>query len=131
MTQQYKRGVCHMCPFRDQCDGLRWSTYCGTCPDSLKCAAQKGIGNTACQKLKSAWLDLPRKCLLAQGLLHRKATTENDPFIPGEQDLKCPRCGQEALSCHTDHGLNYMFKRVSTYTLVCDYCGIDETVEVG
>lgn len=130
MTQQYKRSICHMCVQKEHCDGLRWGTYCGGCADSLKCAATEGIGNAECKKLRAAWLDLPRNCMLVSHLVNQKANEGEDHFVEdGSEDaLVCPRCQQSQARVYVDHGLNHLFKRVTKYIFTCDYCGVDETV---
>lgn len=132
MAQQYKRSICHMCVQKEACDRQRWGVYCGACSDSLKCVAQSGIG-TDCKKLRAAWLDLPRKCLLVSHLVNQKANEGKDNFTRSESSdaLVCPRCRQGQGRIYIDHGLNHLFKRVSKYIFTCGYCGIDETVEVG
>jgi len=137
MSQQYKRSICHMCVSKAQCDGLRWGTYCGACASSLKCAAREGIANAECKKLRAAWLDLPRNCLLVSHLVNQKATKGHDAFHRNEdeanimnQGLVCPRCGQSAGGVYVDHALNYLFKRETKYIYSCHYCGVDETVPV-
>lgn len=133
MTQHYKRSICYMCVSKDVCDGLRWGTYCGGCPDSLKCAAGPGIGHVDCKKLRAAWLDLPRKCLLVSHLVNQKANEDENHFVEhGSEDaLICPRCQQPQSRVYIDHALNHLFKRESKYIFTCDYCGVDETVKVG
>ena len=130
MPEQYKRSVCHMCPHKDACDAVRWATVCGACPESLKCAAGPGIGHADCTKLRATWLDLPSKCLLVSHLVNQKANEGVDLFFTKEASPVCPRCGQHQGNIHVDHGLNYMFKRRTKYIFVCDYCGVDETLEV-
>lgn len=131
MSVQYKRSICHMCVTKNSCDGLRWGTYCGACADSLKCAAQKGIAHTECKKLRAAWLDLPRNCLLVARLVNQKSREGVDNFNRREgAGLVCPRCGQDSAGIYVDHGLNHLFKRQTKYILTCDYCAVDETVSV-
>jgi hypothetical protein len=131
MSQQYKRSICHMCTAKDACDGVRWAKVCGACPDSLKCAATAGIGNADCTKLRAVWRDLPRKCLLVSHLVDRKANHSADAFTRKEGGtLVCPRCQQLQSQIYVDHALNYMFRRVTKYIFTCDYCGVDETLEL-
>ena len=130
MTEQYKRSVCHMCPTKPDCDGLRWSTVCGTCPDSLKCAAREGIGNVDCKKLRAAWLGLPSNCWLVAHLTNQKANHNKYPFTERDTKIVCPRCQQADAQVYIDHGLNHLFKRQTKYIFTCNYCGVDETLKV-
>jgi hypothetical protein len=131
MTEQYKRSICHMCSSKDDCDGVRWATVCGACPESLKCAAGPGIGHDDCKKLRAVWLALPRKCMLASHLVNQKANHDRDAFTRNDEGaMVCPRCQQSVSQIYVDHGLNYLFKRVTKYIFTCDYCGLDETIEV-
>lgn len=132
MAPQYKRSICPMCTHNEACQKQRWNVYCSRCPESLKCTAREGIGNPACRKLRAAWLDLPRKCLLVSHLVNQKANQGKDNFVShntGDHFI-CPRCQQPQGQIYIDHGLNHLFKRISRYIYTCDYCGVDETVGV-
>lgn len=131
MTEQYKRSICAMCPTKDACDGVRWATVCGACPESLKCVAGSGIGHADCKKLRAVWLDLPSKCLLVSYLVNKKANENDDRFVRSDAgNVVCPRCQQPQGGIYADHGLNYMFKRMTKYIFTCNYCGVDETLEL-
>jgi hypothetical protein len=69
--------------------------------------------------------------MLASHLTNQKANHSEDHFTrTGEDAIVCPRCQQDQGRVYVDHGLNYLFKRTTKYIFTCDYCGVDETLEV-
>lgn len=135
MPELYNRDMCTLCPVNEDCGKIRWHIRCGTCSQSLTCAAGPGLGHKDCTYITADWRALPGNCLIGANRLGRYVKTgqTQDVFHFDQKEneapqMICPRCGEATASKSIDMEMGDGFRMKKTAFLKCSRCGLDEHI---